>query len=75
MPDFAALSGELEKREQDEQSKLISGLQDLPTMTERGEIKATYFATIDCDNDSASAGILRGQNTALLEMIGLAQIS
>lgn len=74
MSDLVLLRGEREKREQADQAKLIAGLQDLLAMAEQGKIKAVCFATIDCDNDSVSVGVLRGEDTGLHEMIGLANI-
>ena len=74
MSNLVLLSGERAKREQADQMKLIMGLQELLAMEERGEIKAVCFAAIDFNNDNVTLGVLRGEDTALHEMIGLADI-
>ena len=54
--------------------KLIMGLQELLAMAESGEIKAVCFASIDRANENVTLGVLRGEDTALHEMIGFAHI-
>ena len=74
MSNLVLLSGERAKREQADQMKLIMGLQELLAMAESGEIKAVCFASIDLANENVTLGILRGEDTALHEMIGIAHI-
>ncbi len=74
MSNLVLLSGERAKREQADQMKLIMGLQELLAMAESGEIKAVCFASIDRANENVTLGILRGEDTALHEMIGIAHI-
>jgi hypothetical protein len=74
MSNLVLLSGERAKREQADQAKLVTGLRELLAMAERGEINAVCFAAIDYGNDNVTLGVLRGEVTALHEMIGLAHI-
>lgn len=74
MSNIVLLSEERARRAQEDQMRLIAGLQELLAMAASGKIKAICYAALDCSGDNFMVGVLRDETTGLHEMIGLAQI-